>query len=662
MHLYFCWCRCDCCIHLSLLFMGNHVMRIVRTQERVGCAPEFANYSLAIDITLFKGVKNIKELSVRVYNSDFHFMGTDVRQMNTVKAVRHCHFDIGSSEEWTSASYRFFVYVNNVPRWFARVRWDHETDEMIKVKLEQLDPSSLEMFFAENLCFQSWWNGLERFQVDSLFVSRFMERIYCLSLNRKSESKDSFPCFWVSGEYSEAENFANTMLASYIKSETNENKCLGVSLEQIPVRKAKREELVKRMQEHSVVVVGLRCTKRTISLIRRLKALSSFIGGGMFPSTSFVFFGGSDEIKALQAECLEFAALFSEENYFRLPEPVQEEDDFEQILNEFIETCKKEEESAEAGQMTDGATQDADPDKAMQDEACVAEQSLQAMVGLSRVKSEIKEARLMALFTKERQNMGLDTSLENRNHMLFLGNPGTGKTTVAKLVGKMYHSMGLLSSGHTVETCRTDLVGEFIGHTEQNMKDVISHARGGVLFIDEAYTLISHAASNDFGREVVNALLTVLSEPNPDMIVILAGYEDKMQVLLNSNPGLKERFPLKFYFEDYTAGELWEIAHGIFRNRNFELTKEADEQLFLMMQKAVSQCDGCSGNGRWVHNLVEHGLIKSMAKRVMAMPSPSHSRSLLTTIELSDVQEAEQTFLKARTAKLTPPRRIGFTA
>ena len=110
-----------------------------------------------------------------------------------------------------------------------------------------------------------------------------------------------------------------------------------------------------------------------------------------------------------------------------------------------------------------------------------AEQALQEMVGLTRLKEDLQEARMMAAFMKRRMELGLDTELDNRHHMLFLGNPGTGKTTVAKLIGQLYHQMGLLSSGHTIETCRTKLVGEYIGETEKHIRQTIEEARGGVL-------------------------------------------------------------------------------------------------------------------------------------------------------------------------------------
>ena len=296
---------------------------------------------------------------------------------------------------------------------------------------------------------------------------------------------------------------------------------------------------------------------------------------------------------------------------------------------------------------------------------CKAERELEAMVGLQRLKDDMKEARMMAMFNKKRAEMCLQTDGEQRNHMLFLGNPGTGKTTVAKLVGQMYHSMGLLSKGHTVETNRSKLVGEYIGTTEKKTLDAIEEARGGVLFIDEAYTLVSHESdTKDFGKEVLNALLTVLSEPEPDMIIILAGYEDKMAAMMKTNPGLKDRFPLTFHFDDYSAGELMEMACRTLEAGNYRLTDEAHRCLASLIEKAAAQRDEYFGNGRWVHNLINQGIIKSMARRVMSGSAAVKNIdiSLLCDIQEADIIEAERNFLNLKTSRISSPRPIGFRA
>lgn len=293
-----------------------------------------------------------------------------------------------------------------------------------------------------------------------------------------------------------------------------------------------------------------------------------------------------------------------------------------------------------------------------------AEKELEGMIGLRKVKDDMKDARLMSMFKKKRADMYLQKNKENVNHMLFLGNPGTGKTTVAKLVGQIYHNMGLLSKGHTVETNRAKLVGEYIGMTEKITLEVIEQARGGVLFIDEAYTLISNKESDskDFGKEVVNALLTVLSEPDPDMIIIMAGYEDKMNNMLSTNPGLKDRFPLNFTFENYNEDELMEIACNLLEKDNYKLTDAARDRLHLLMEKAVANRDEHFGNGRWVHNLINQGVIKSMAKRVMLGGFTEQNKESLTQIEEADIIEAENNYLKLRNKRTVSIRPIGFRA
>ena len=361
----------------------------------------------------------------------------------------------------------------------------------------------------------------------------------------------------------------------------------------------------------------------------------------------------------------------------------EEKDEFEAALDEFIagadgvitihdDDFSYNTDTGNDNTADDGTTNDCTADGKDYAEELSAEEQLENMVGLKRLKEEMADARMTAQFNEKRRLLQLDKTPEHRYHMLFLGNPGTGKTTVARLVAKMYHNMGLLSKGHTVETERAKLVGEFIGQTEKNTMAAIKKARGGVLFIDEAYTLIHPSSdSKDFGKEVVNALLTVLAEPNPDLIVILAGYEDKMQAVMKHNPGLKERFPLVFHFDDYTAEELMEIARCVCNGNNYDLTPEADARLYRLIENAVKERDEYFGNGRWVHNLIHHGVIKNMARRVM---SPAEMSSCDTTagnsqdieklfslIEESDVMETESSLVR-KSVTMVRPLRIGFTA
>ena len=363
------------------------------------------------------------------------------------------------------------------------------------------------------------------------------------------------------------------------------------------------DELTVQIQTHKVVAMSITKPEYNANLVSKLDELSGIINNGDFNNSTFIFYGETENIVDFRSNCKAIDELFGDANTFcttdseTYADSVEDEDFklFEETFEEYKSDCTPEikEENVDNG--------------------------MHAETELEKLKHEIHEARMQALFQKERRMLCLESLTDNRHHMLFMGGPGTGKTTVARLVGKMYHSMGLLSKGHTVETDRTKLLGKFIGHTEDNMKEIIEKARGGVLFIDEAYTLIdSGDDSNDFGKEVLNSLLTVLSEPNPDMIVILAGYEDKMMNLLKFNQGLKDRFPFCFRFENYTKQELMEICHAILKERNFILTKEAERRIESIIDKAVAQRDRYFGNGRWIHNLIEHGVIKSMAKRVMS--------------------------------------------
>ena len=361
--------------------------------------------------------------------------------------------------------------------------------------------------------------------------------------------------------------------------------------------------------------------------------------------TLFVFYGDNDTMNWLNQNCTAFSSLFDSDSVcISLPMGGNQSSDAVPFLPETEEpSVPDEEEEAEANEKT-------------------ALQRLDDLTGLAGVKHAVHEARLMALFTQRRKELGLDVSGENRNHILFFGNPGTGKTTVARLIGEIYHEIGLLSRGHTVETERAKLVGEYIGQTEQRTNAAIEAARGGVLFIDEAYTLVHKDDSRDFGKEAINALLTVLAEPNPDMIVILAGYENKMQDLFQFNPGLKDRFPLQFRFEDYTADELLEMAHRLLTERNFELTEAAAYRLETLVQEAVAHKDEHFGNGRWIHNLVEHGILKRMARRVMSQPFCDGDAGLFCRIEEADILGVEQDFLQRVLPKANVPRRIGFIA
>ena len=242
------------------------------------------------------------------------------------------------------------------------------------------------------------------------------------------------------------------------------------------------------------------------------------------------------------------------------------------------------------------------------------------MVGLRTLKETLSTTFCQVRFKERRRRMGLPVGEETASHVIFTGNPGTGKTTVARLLGRIYRALGLLSKGEVISTERRELVGEYIGQTEEKMNAILRRARGNVLFIDEAYSLCTDSDDRrDYGRHVVESLLSVLTEPHPDMVVVLAGYDDEMDRLMQSNPGLKSRFPYKFHFADYTADELMQIAGLTLERGGYRLTPEAGELLRDTVENALAHKDRFFANARWVNRFVTSGILPAMARRVMAM-------------------------------------------
>jgi stage V sporulation protein K len=200
---------------------------------------------------------------------------------------------------------------------------------------------------------------------------------------------------------------------------------------------------------------------------------------------------------------------------------------------------------------------------------------LDALEGLESVKTQMRDLidQVKTFKIREAQNL---RNPEMSQHMVFTGNPGTGKTTVARIVGKIYHALGILSKGHLVEVDRDDLVGQYIGHTAVKTKEVIEKAAGGVLFIDEAYSLKRDgSSSNDFGIEAIDTLNKAMEDLRGDLVVIAAGYKNEMKAFINANPGLRSRFRTYIDFEDYTGKELCDIFLRILKKNDYKITEDA---------------------------------------------------------------------------------------
>lgn len=253
-------------------------------------------------------------------------------------------------------------------------------------------------------------------------------------------------------------------------------------------------------------------------------------------------------------------------------------------------------------------------------------QELDQMVGLQEVKKTLKEIAAYVQIQKQRQQEGL-ISEPMALHMVFKGSPGTGKTTVARLAGKLFKELGVLSKGHLVEVDRAHLVGEYIGHTAQRTKEQLKRAAGGILFVDEAYSL-ARGGERDFGKEAIDILVKYMEDWREDLIVILAGYTHEMDIFMSSNPGLKSRFPLQIEFPDYTIVELLAIARLMLEQRQYQLEEEAWDELEKILRRAILQGQAKAGNARLVRNIIEKAM-RRQAVRLVKQPRVSREELML---------------------------------
>lgn len=261
-------------------------------------------------------------------------------------------------------------------------------------------------------------------------------------------------------------------------------------------------------------------------------------------------------------------------------------------------------------------------------------EELYSLVGLESLKKEIKLLIDVLEVNKIREKFGKKKTSQQLNS-LFLGNPGTGKTTVARILGQIFRTTGVLSSGHIVEVSRVDLVSQYIGKSAILTNQKIDEAKGGILFIDEAYSLFS-GNDSDFGSEVISTLIKRMEDDRGEFVVILAGYEKEMKSLLDSNTGLRSRFTHSFHFENYNKFELLEIFKIHFTDQGFYLTKEAEHKIMEIFQNKINDKNNHFGNGRFARNMFETA-IKNQSKRIKKI---SNEREVvlddLERIDISD--------------------------
>jgi len=239
-------------------------------------------------------------------------------------------------------------------------------------------------------------------------------------------------------------------------------------------------------------------------------------------------------------------------------------------------------------------------------ESCLAE--LTQLAGLANVKQEIESLVRFLEINKAREQHDLKGAAMSL-HMIFSGNPGTGKTTVARLISRIFAALGVLTKGHLVETDRLGLVGQYIGHTAKKTDDIVRQALDGMLFVDEAYALVS-GGENDFGREAIDTLVKRMEDYRERLIVIAAGYPDDMKAFIDANPGLQSRFTIHLNFEDYTAPELVRIFKGFCEKNQYTLEASAEAALETRVAAELQTASRGFGNGRHMRNLFEKAIRK----------------------------------------------------
>jgi Holliday junction resolvasome RuvABC ATP-dependent DNA helicase subunit len=246
---------------------------------------------------------------------------------------------------------------------------------------------------------------------------------------------------------------------------------------------------------------------------------------------------------------------------------------------------------------------------------------LTTLVGLSAVKQDVTTMTNQVRIRQIRAERGLPVT-PTSNHLVFSGNPGTGKTTVARILASIYRAIGALDRGHLIETDRSGLVMGYVGQTAPRTKEVVERSLGGVLFIDEAYALTTERSEGDFGGEAVDTLLKLMEDHRDDFVVIVAGYEGKMAEFLSSNPGLKSRFNKFIRFPDYSAEELVEIFRRMATSNKYELTDSAWDNVSQILSAAHASRDETFGNARLVRNFFEQTLALQ-SNRLAAIANPS---------------------------------------
>lgn len=262
---------------------------------------------------------------------------------------------------------------------------------------------------------------------------------------------------------------------------------------------------------------------------------------------------------------------------------------------------------------------------------------LNQLIGMENIKTEIRTLTNFLKVQQIRSQRGMAKTPVSL-HSVFCGPPGTGKTTVARLTGRIFKELGFLSKGHLVETDRAGMVAAYIGGTSEKVDELVNSALDGVLFVDEAYALKVAGSGQDFGQEAIDILIKRMEDHRQRLVVIVAGYTEEMATFIESNPGLKSRFNRYFYFNDYAPQELLDIFKKLCRDSHFELTEAASQKLYTLFYDLYNHRDETFGNARLARNLFEK-TIERQANRLAVITAPSDH--VLVTIQPEDIPENE---------------------
>ena len=294
---------------------------------------------------------------------------------------------------------------------------------------------------------------------------------------------------------------------------------------------------------------------------------------------------------------------------------------------------RAEQEEKERNRLPDDAVVDVEAEKKDANSDEILHRLDEELIGLVPVKTRIREIADLLVVDRLRQKFGIESTRPTL-HMSFTGSPGTGKTTVALRMAEMLNRMGYLAKGHLVNVTRDDLVGQYIGHTAPKTKEVLKRAMGGVLFIDEAYYLYRQENERDYGQETIEILLQIMENNRDDLVVILAGYKDKMDQFFGSNPGMGSRIAHHIHFPDYSLDELMGIGCLILDEQRYSFSEEAESAFRDYLERRMKQPR--FANGRSVRNALERARLRQ-ATRIVRENSKTLSRTDLMRIEAEDI-------------------------